>query len=103
MNWVNYILIPLAVALSLSIFWPNIQQLFGKIQGVDHAIDDDPSEPATGGIGRADAYRAVETLVAYFKSVPDEDGLRKAVEVGRALYPDPKAIDPVANRTKAKG
>lgn len=103
MNWINWVLIPLAVLLAASIFWPEVQRLIGKAKSGQPIVAMKPSRQPDVGSERANAWAATETLVNYFTSVGDDEGLRKAVEVGRALYPDPKSIDTAASRTKAKG
>lgn len=103
MNALNYVLIPLAIGLAISIFWPAIAQLIGRAKSGQPIVATKPARQADVVSDRASAWAATETLVNYFTAVGDDEGLRKAVEVGRALYPDPKSTDTVASRTKAKG
>lgn len=110
MNWIDYAIIAGIAALGLSFAWPVIQKRYGIEIATNRSVRPAPvrnsqvivqrqvtAEEAAwqdvmapeGGVTRDDAFRSTETLVNYFSERRNAEGLRRALEAGRSLYPEP--------------
>jgi hypothetical protein len=49
------------------------------------------TEPQDEPVTRDEAFAASETLVRYYRQLPDETGLKHALDAGRSLYPAVKS------------
>ncbi len=109
MNWIDYAIIAGIGALGLSFAWPVIQKRYGieiatnrsvrpvpvrsSQVTVERQVTDEESAwqdvmAPEGSVTRDEAFRSTETLVAYFSERRNPEGLQRALEAGRSLYPE---------------
>lgn len=137
MNAIDYAIAAAIVALGGSMIWPWARDRFGINIQTSRTVRPAPlrstqvivqRQPTTeeeewqdvmapeGDVSRDSAFQATETLVNYFSERRNAEGLRRALEAGRSLYPEPplgKSIEPAKEvvvtprsrsaKTQAKG
>lgn len=137
MNAIDYAIGAAIVALGGSMIWPWARDRFGINIQTSRTVRPAPvrsaqiivqRQPSTeeeawqdvmapeGDVTRETAFQATETLVHYFSERRNAEGLQRALEAGRSLYPEPplgKSIEPAKDvvvsarsrsaKTQAKG